>query len=75
MDSVGCDGGTTFEFDLETALGCDSGEQLGCSDTGAACTTIPVPLGRILPLSVVLLGLSVRRRSRRLALESPASRQ
>ena len=64
VDSVGCDGGTTFEFDLETALGCDSGEQLGCSDTGAACTTIPVPLGRILPLSVVLLGLSVRRRSR-----------
>ena len=64
VDSVGCDGSSTFEFDLESALGCDSGEQLGCSDTGAACTVVPVPLGRVLPLGFVLLGLTVRRRSR-----------
>lgn len=63
VDSVGCDGSTTFEFDLESALGCDSGEQLGCSDSGGACTVVPVPLGRLLPLSLVLLGLMVRRRS------------
>jgi len=62
-ESVGCDGATTYEFELEEALGCGGGASLGCSDTGSACTAIPVPVGRLVPLCILTMGLWIRRRS------------
>jgi hypothetical protein len=63
-DTVGCDGSSTFEFDLESALGCGSGGGLGCSDTASACAVGPPPLGRLMPFSLLCMGLMFRRRSR-----------
>lgn len=62
-DALGCDGSSSFEFDLMDALGCGDGSELGCSESGSACTTIPIPLGRIIPLGLLLIGLGFRRKS------------
>jgi hypothetical protein len=62
---LGCDGGGGgFEFDLEEALGCTEGGDLGCAEDGAACAVISMPpLSRVLPTSLLLLGVLLRRRS------------
>lgn len=70
-DAIGCDGGGIgFEFDLEDALGCaDGGDMgLGCEDSGDGCASggrIFVPTARLFPAVVAILGVLIRRRERR----------
>ena len=70
-DGFGCDGGgASFEFDLESQLGCDDvstgcDDGSGCEDTGCSSAgKIRLPGGRMLGLFLVLAGAALRRRPR-----------
>lgn len=61
-DGFGCDGGPTFELDLEAQLGCDDASA-GCEDSGCSSTgPIRLPAGRILGVLFIVLGALIRRR-------------
>lgn len=64
VDALGCNGESagSVELDFNEVLGCEDAG--GCEDSGCGVPgVVSVPLGRLVPLSLVLMGVARRRRN------------